>query len=272
MAVITVPGADWNANTPIDADDVVVLATNTVDVVTNVDQKGKYYDSVVLDKGWMKTLGTSGSPARWNSAIVRILHGGDAYITSDDNNVAGSDEMGDYYIETMDPGNRVFLTSSTGTQQANSVWNRIGIARADVTMEAAMEFGAAATVTTGSVNNPAGDVTLRLTAETGNGNALPNLIVGGGMVFCTKTVTFCSITNAHMTVDTNPITTLVIGEDATVVYQHTAGTTIHVKKGGTLDLSERRGEQAITRIQADKGSTIIGYDDKLHNGLFLDNR
>ncbi len=272
MAVITVPNADWNENTPVEDDDVVVLATNVVDIVTNVDQKGIDYDSVVLDKGWMKTLATSGSPARWNAKILRILHGGDAYITSDDNNSAGGEAMNDTYIETMEPGNKVFLTSSVNAQHADSVWNRIGIARADVTMEAAMEFGAAATVSTSYVNNPAGDVTLRLTAETGNGNALPNLVVGGGRVFCTKTVTFCSITNAHMTVDTNPVTTLVIGAGATVVYQHTAGTTIHVKAGGTLDLRERRGEQTITRIQADKGSTVLGYDDKLHNGLFLDNR
>ena len=267
MAVITVPGADWNANTPVNASDVVVLDSNTFDIITNVDQKGDYYDSATLGKGYMKTLGTSGAPARWNSKIVRILHGGDAYITSDDNNVAGSDEMGDVYIETMEPGNKVFLTSSTNAQQANSVWNRISANRGDVTMEAAMEFGAAATVSIGYVSNPGNDVTLRLTLETGNGNALPNLIVGGGRVFCTKTVTFCSITNAHMTVDSKPVTTLVIGAGATVVYQHTAGTTIHVKAGGTLDLRERRGEQTITTIQADKGSTVLGYDDKLHSGL-----
>lgn len=272
MAVITVPGADWTANTPIDGSDVVVLDSNTVDILTNVDQKGDFYDSVTLSKGYMKTLGTSGSPARWNSAIVRILHGGDAYITSDDNNVAGSDEMGDYHIETMESGHRVFLTSSTGTQQANSVWNRISANRADVTMGAHMKFGAAAIVSIGYVDNPAGDVTLRLEAETDLGTSLPNLIVGGGEVLCTKTVTFCSITNAKMTVDTKPITTLVIGAGGVVIYQHTAGTTIHVKAGGTLDLRERRGEQIITRIQADMGSTIIGYDDKLHDGLFLDNR
>jgi hypothetical protein len=139
-------------------------------------------------------------------------------------------------------------------------------------MEAAMEFGAAATVSIGYVNNMGGDVTLRLTTETGNGNALPNLVVGAGRVFCTKTVTFCSITNAHMEVDTKPIVTLVIGASATVIYKHTVGTTIHVKRGGTLDLRERRGEQAITQIQADMGSMVLGYDDKLHNGLFLDNR
>ena len=274
MGVVTVPNADWNENTPVEDDDVVVLDLNVVDIVTNVDQKGIDYDSVVLSRGYMKTLATSGAPARWNAKILRILHGGDAHITSDDNNSAGGEAMNDTYIETMEPGNGVFLTSSINAQHADSVWNRIGISRGDVTMEAAMEFGAAATVSIGYVDNMAGDVTLRLIAETGNGNALPNLIIGGGRVFCTKTVTFCSITNAHMEVDTNPIATLVIGAGATVVYKDlgAADTTIHVKKGGTLDLSERRGEQEITRIQADKGSTLIGYDDKLHNGLLLDNR
>jgi hypothetical protein len=272
MPVVTVPGADWNANTPIEDDDVVVLDSNTVDIVTNVDQKGIDYDSVTLSKGYMKTLAASGDPARWNAKILRILHGGDAYITSDDNNSAGGEAMNDTYIETMERGNKIFLTSSVNAQHADSVWNRISVNRGDVTMEAAMEFGSAATVSIGYVNNPAGDVTLRLTAETGNGNALPNLVVGGGRVFCTKTVTFCSITNARMDVDTKPITTLVIGAGATVVYQHTAGTTIHVKAGGTLDLRERRGEQTITRIQADFGSTVLGYDDKLLSGAFLDSR
>jgi hypothetical protein len=270
MAVILVPGADWNANAPDDTSDVLVPRTNTVDITTNLDQAPDYYLSVETARGYMHDLGSAGTYLKCNIIKLRLLHGGNAWIMSDDDTNSGvsADPMLDTLVDMMEPGNNVYLTSEpTQAMNAGTVWYRVGINRGTVHMEAAMIFASTATVSVGT-----GGATLILSAETGNGNALPWLNVIGGKVDSDKTITRCYVSNATLVQNTKPITYLVIGPGGKVVYQHTVGTIIEVLAGGTLDLREKTDEQTITYIIVRKGGNILGYEDKFLAGFLFDER
>lgn len=272
MAEKLVTTGDFDLNTPATGDTVIVIDGNANHVTAGLDQKGDDYFLLETAHGFMKNLGASGSYLICNADVVKILGGGNVWLESDDNNVAGDDAMDDVLIQCMNAGNQVFLKTSVGTIQATCLWNRLQLNRGDVTLEANMKFDSNSIVSVGHVANRASDATIRLIAETGNGNAIPHLNVGGGRLFCTKTVTRCSIAGAEMDVDTNPITYLVIEQGGRVNYLHTAGTTIVVKGGGTLDLGQTRRLRAITQIIACEGARLLNYDEQLHTGQLRDFR
>jgi hypothetical protein len=269
MAVITVPGATWDTNNPVDDSDVLVPPSNTVDITTNLDAAPEYYDSIELARNYMHDLGSVGTYLKCNTEKLRVLHGGNAWIMSDDDANSGvtADPMLDTLIDTMEPSNHVYLASDVGAMNAGTVWHRIGINRGIVDLETSVIFA-----TTGIVSVGTGGARLVLTAETGNGTAVPWLNVIGGRVDSDKTITRAYVANATLVQNTKPITYLVVGPGGTVIYQHTAGTNIEVLAGGHLDLRERLDEQTITYITVRKGGMLSGYDTKFHSGTLLDER
>jgi hypothetical protein len=266
MAEVLVPGADFDANTPTDDDVVIVPDANSVDVITGLDQKGDYFDLVETAYGYMHNLGAAGTYLQCNTEVLKLKHGGDAWVKSNDNNVAGSDEMGDTFVELMDRNHKAYLTTTTSTVQANCRWHRLQLMRGDITLEADMIFGSGATVTVGP------EATVRPIAEANNGNAIPNLMVNGGRVYSTRTITYCTIANAEMDVESKPVTTLIIGAGGKVNYEHTAGTLIVVQAGGHLDFGQTRRLRTITYIIVCSGGRLSHYDSQLHTGTLRDFR
>jgi hypothetical protein len=270
MAEILVTTADFALNSPTTGSDVIVTETNANDVITNLDQNGDYYDSLTISHGFQKDFGGSGTYLQANAKVLRVHSGGDTWISSDDAAGAGSELMDDVLIECMRPGNNVYLKTD-GTVHADCVWQRLGLTRGTLNIEATLVFGTGAMLAVGHVTDRASDATLKLAAESGNGNAVPNLEVGGGTVYSDRTITHCSVTNATMEIDTNPCTTLIIGEGGVVRYLHTAGTEIIVRGGGTLDLGTTPRMRTFTRITAYEGSTLIGVNTDLLVGTPLRN-
>jgi len=262
MAVILVNTVDFAANTPIDDSDVIVQDATAVDVTTNVDQQGDYYDSLDVVRGFMHNLGASGSPVRCNTNKLRLRHGGNAWITADDANTAG--QMDDYLVDLMGGGYTAYLATATDTI-ADSNWHR-GHFRADsgvsftVVCEASMIFDANASISTGP------GVKVQLTAETGNGNALPKLKATGGIIESDKTITDVYIENCTFRQRTNPATYVTVGPGGVCKYWHTAGTIIEVLAGGHLDLREKIAGRAIDYIIIRKGGMLSGYVAAQHSG------
>jgi hypothetical protein len=267
MAVVLVNTVDFNANTPATADDVIVQDITTVDVTTGVDQQGDYYDSLDVVRGFMHDLGASGSPVRCNAKKLRLRHGGSAWITADDNNTTG--QMDDYLIDLMG-SKTAYLATATDTI-VDSKWHR-GHLRADanvnftVVCEGSMIFEPNGSISTGP------GVLLKLTAETGNGNALPKLKATGGRIESDKTITDVLIENGEFRQRTKPATYVTVGPGGVCKYWHTAGTIIEVLKGGHLDLREKIAERTITYIIIRKGGMLDGYVAAQHVGTLIDER
>jgi hypothetical protein len=269
MAEVLVNTADFNANTPGTGDEVIVQDTTTVDVTTNVDQQGDWYDSMEAARGFIHDLGASGNPLRCNAKKLRLLHGGNAWVTADDN-LTATHQMDDTLIDMMESVNQVYLTTETANT-TDSAWHRIHINRGIVTMEADMEFDSNGMVSVGP-----GGVTLKLADEAGgaaSGTALPWLNMLGGQCESDRTITRAYVGGgATLRQQTKPITYLAIGPQGTVKYWHTAGTVIEVQPGGTLDMREKRRQSAVTYIIVRKGGMLLGYESNLHTGTLIDER
>lgn len=271
MAVVLVTTADFDLNTPADDNDVLVVDTNSFDVTAGLDQKGDDYASLTTAEGFNGNLGAPGSYLRYNANVTRIQGGGDVWLASDDNNVAGDDAQDDVVIECSLNTAEAHLKTESAVQ-ATCVWQRVHCNRGVVNVEETVVFGTGAIMTVGHVTDRATDSTLKLVTEASGGTALPNLEVTAGQVWSERTVTRCTITNARMTQDTKPCTTLVIGEGAEVTYNHTVGTDILVKAGGHLIIGARALEKTITRITVLEGGKLTGYVPALHVGTLLDFR
>jgi hypothetical protein len=269
MPNIVISGSDFNADTPATGDVIVVPNTNANDITAGLDQNDDYYDMLTFSRGYLGKV-AAGSYLECNSAVLKLLSGGAINIKSNGGNPgSGSELMDDTLIEMMAPNVTVNLASET-TQHADSVWQRIYANRGTITIEASVEFGSGALLNLGYVDNRSGDVTMTLAAETGSGNAVPNLYADGGKIYSNRTVTAAVIGNCEVWQDTNPITTLTIEAGGVVHYQHTAGTTIIVKPGGTLDLSLKQQVKTITRIIVCRGGVLDGYDRQFHSGTLED--
>lgn len=263
MAVILVNTIDFDANTPVDGSDVIVQDITTVDVTTGVDQQGDYYDSLDVVRGFMHDLGASGSPLRCNVAKLRLRHGGNAWITADDANTAG--QMDDWLVDLMATGHTAYLATAIDTL-ADSNWHRGHLRNGTVICEASMIFDSNASISMGA------GVTLKLTAETGNGNALPKLKATGGMIESDKTITDVLIENGTFRQRTKPATYVTVGPGGICKYWHTTGTVIEVLPGGHLDLREKIAERTITYIIIRKGGMLSGYVAAQHVGTLIDER
>lgn len=267
MAVILVDDIDFDKNTPVTGSDVIVQDVTAVDVTTNVDQQGDYYDSLDVVRGFMHDLGSTGSPVRCNAKKLRLRHGGSAWITADDANTAG--QMDDYLIDLMG-SETAYLATATDTI-ADSKWHR-GHLRADVNVgftvvgEPSMIFEP-----NGSISMGPG-VLLKLLAETDNGNALPKLKATGGKIESDKTITDVLIENGEFRQRTKPATYVTVGPGGVCKYWHTAGTVIEVLADGHLDLREKIAERTIDYIIIRKGGMLDGYVAAQHVGTLIDER
>lgn len=225
---------------------VIIPHTNTQNITLGLDQTGgpDDYTSLVVSKGFMKDLGSSGAPLQSCTDHLACLSGGNIWFQAE-----GSAKVtDDVTILMMEPGGRVVLTSVTSTIQ------NIRALRGHLTIAATMLWHASGRLDVGFVNNRATDMTVIIPAS---GATVPLLNMSGGIVNCDSVITAANIAGGVLRVDSATPVTVNVFAGGVFKLNHTAATTVIVHPGGVLDITEVQDFKTITTLVLHPGSRLI---------------
>ncbi len=253
--------ANWSTGTkPAANGEAYIPESLATDVDSSLDQGLIDLNLLWISAGYKHNIGSASSALKIASDAV--IHYGTGGLFYDCSLGAGAALITDLVV--------VACANNSGTAQFDSEAGDLGtyldmkFLRGQVTLKGTTKWEAAATVEVGHIADPLSDMSL--TMET-NANTLATFNQVSGKTESKVTITTATVSGGNFKQDGKAITTLNVEGGANgvgnVIYKHTALTTVNVRAGGVLDLTQFFNDDlTIGLINLWPGGTVYGTFDR----------
>ncbi len=248
--------ANWGGTKPVD-DDNGSIKNPSAAVTMPADEGEVKMGQLLVHRDFAFAVGASASPIRIAAADL-LYYGSGGLFFECDHPSAADHITDDVLIQAASAGVLVELGCVFNSPQEGT-YEKISLARGDLTMTATTRFEAAAEIDVGYMTNPADDSKLTI-AETVP--TLAKLRMNGGTGFTNNVITDVSIcgVGTELTHDKAKITRVVIKSGAKLNYNHLAisgdSTQIFVEAGAELNMMDDMRGKVVSYVRALPGSII----------------